>query len=112
MRREGIAIGLFFVAAGVLFLLDALEVLTVRATYLWPLLLIGFGIALIAGGRRRPEPAPAATDREAGEAAGEEAPPETIRQDENRAADEAGDAESADDEDAGPSDSEEEKHPG
>ena len=58
MRREGLAVGLFFLAAGALFLLDALEVVSIRAGYLWPLLLIGFGIALIAGGRRRPEPAP------------------------------------------------------
>jgi len=56
VRREGLAVGLFFVAAGALFLLDALEVVSIRAGYLWPLLLIGFGIALIAGGRRRPQP--------------------------------------------------------
>lgn len=58
MRREGMAVGLFFVAAGVLFFLDAVEVLRIRATYLWPLLLIGFGIALILGGRRPAEPRP------------------------------------------------------
>ncbi len=56
MRREGLGIGIFFLAAGVLFLLDALETLDLRAEFLLPLLLIGFGIALIAGGR---EPAPA-----------------------------------------------------
>lgn len=55
MRREGLAIGLFFVIAGALVLLDALEVVEVRAAYLWPLLLIGFGIALIVGGRRERE---------------------------------------------------------
>ena len=39
-----------------------------RATYLWPLLLIGFGIALIAGGRRvREEPPPAEPEPEPGE---------------------------------------------
>lgn len=56
MRREGLGVGIFFLAAGVLFLLDALEALDIRAEFLLPLLLVGFGIALIASGR---EPAPA-----------------------------------------------------
>lgn len=56
MRREGLGVGIFFLAAGVLFLLDALEALDLRPEFLLPLLLIGFGIALIASGR---EPAPA-----------------------------------------------------
>lgn len=71
MRREGLAVGLFFVAAGILFLLDAFELIAVSAAYLWPLLLIGFGIALIAGGRRR-EPEPAGPPTEPGERPAEE----------------------------------------
>lgn len=56
MRRGGLGVGIFFLVAGVLFLLDAVEVLDLRPQFLLPLLLIGFGIALIASGR---EPAPA-----------------------------------------------------
>lgn len=58
--RVGLGIGLFFVAAGVLFLLEGLDVLRVRAAYLWPLLLIGLGVALLLGGIRREEPERAA----------------------------------------------------
>lgn len=60
--RVGVGIGLFFVAAGVLFLLEGLDVLRVRAALLWPLLLIGLGIALLLGGIRREEPESAAED--------------------------------------------------
>lgn len=71
MRRPGLGVGIFFLAAGVLFLLDALEALDLRAEFLLPLLMIGFGIALIAGGR---EPAPA-EERTPEHAPIEEAPP-------------------------------------
>lgn len=66
MRREGLGIGIFFLAAGVLFLMDALGALDLRAEFLLPLLLIGFGIALIASGRDRApaEELPPAEDRE------------------------------------------------
>lgn len=77
--RTGVGIGLFFAAAGVLFLLEGLDVFTVRAAWLWPLLLIGFGLALLVGGFRRPAPAPPqetpATERTAPE---EAPPPETV----------------------------------
>jgi len=72
MRREGLGIGIFFLAAGVLFLLDALETLDLRAEFLLPLLLIGFGIALIAGGR---EPAPAPEPAHEHEPEAERVPP-------------------------------------
>ncbi len=48
-----LGLGLFYVSAGVLFLLDRLEVLDLRPRYLLPLLLIGLGVAVLAGGRRR-----------------------------------------------------------
>lgn len=50
---SGLGIGVFFVAAGILFLLDALDAIRLRASYLWPLLLIGLGLAIIAGARTR-----------------------------------------------------------
>jgi len=71
MRREGLGVGIFFLAAGVLFLLDALEALDIRAEFLLPLLLVGFGIALIASGR---EPAPA-EEGDHGHPPAEDAPP-------------------------------------
>jgi hypothetical protein len=49
----GIGIGIFFVVAGVSFLLDQLDVWTIHATYLLPALLIGFGVAMLIGGVRR-----------------------------------------------------------
>jgi hypothetical protein len=77
--RTGIGIGLFFVAAGVLFLLEGLDVFTVRAAWLWPLLLIGFGLALLAGGFRRPAPAPPSDTRAPDRTVAEEQPPpETV----------------------------------
>lgn len=61
--RVGVGIGLFFIAAGTLFLLEGLDVFRVRAAWVWPLLLIGFGLALLAGGIRRPAPEPAPAPR-------------------------------------------------
>jgi hypothetical protein len=53
--RVSIVAGVFFVLAGVLFLLDRLGVLEVRGRYLWPTLLIavGAGVLMTAGGRSR-----------------------------------------------------------
>lgn len=65
MRTEGLGIGIFFLVAGVLFLLDAIEVLDLRPEFLLPLLLIGFGIALLASGRGEPAQE-ASREREAG----------------------------------------------
>jgi hypothetical protein len=51
--RLSVGAGVFFVLAGVFFLLDRLGVLEVRAQLLWPALLIavGAGILLTAGRR-------------------------------------------------------------
>lgn len=49
LDRGALGAGVFFVLAGVLFLLDQLDVLTLRASYLWPVLLIGLGVAVLAG---------------------------------------------------------------
>jgi hypothetical protein len=45
--------GIFFIVAGVVFLLDRLGVLELRAAILWPLLLIVLGVALLLASRRR-----------------------------------------------------------
>jgi hypothetical protein len=45
--------GIFFIVAGVVFLLDRLGVLELRAAVLWPLLLIALGLALLVASRRR-----------------------------------------------------------
>ncbi len=49
----GVGLGLFFIAAGVVFLLDRLDVLTLRFGTVWPILLIGVGIAVLAGSFRK-----------------------------------------------------------
>lgn len=53
VHRTALGLGLFFVAAGVLFLLERLGLLEVRGRLLLPLLLIGLGVALLATARRR-----------------------------------------------------------
>lgn len=50
--RGSIAFGLFFVAVGVAFLLDRLDVWTIRARYLPPIVLIALGVAVLVGARR------------------------------------------------------------
>jgi hypothetical protein len=46
--------GIFFIVAGVVFLLERLGIFEVRAAVLWPLLLIVLGLAvLLASSRRR-----------------------------------------------------------
>jgi hypothetical protein len=50
--RASIAFGLFFVAVGVAFLLDRLDVWTIRARYLPPIVLIALGVAVLVGARR------------------------------------------------------------
>jgi hypothetical protein len=52
VHAGALGLGLFYVAAGALFLLDRLGVVELRARYLLPLLLIGLGVAVLAGGRR------------------------------------------------------------
>ena len=45
--------GMFFIVAGVLFLLERLGVFDIRAAVLWPLLLITLGVALLVAAARR-----------------------------------------------------------
>ncbi len=51
-NRAAIVWGVFFVLAGVAFLLDHLGVWNLRGRYLVPLLLIALGVAILVGGRR------------------------------------------------------------
>jgi hypothetical protein len=52
-RARGSFIGVVYLVLGALFLLDRLDVLHLRATYVPPFLLIGFGVAVVVGGRAR-----------------------------------------------------------
>lgn len=45
--------GLLFVGLGVLFLSDRVGAIDLQVRWVWPGLLIGLGIALLAGGTRR-----------------------------------------------------------
>lgn len=48
-----LGVGIFFIVVGLVFLLERLGVLEVRAGVVWPLLLIVLGLAvLVAAGRR------------------------------------------------------------
>jgi hypothetical protein len=51
-RVDGVTLGagLFFIIAGLLFLLDELDILAVTGRFLLPLVLIVAGVALLAGG--------------------------------------------------------------
>lgn len=51
--RGALIAGALFVALGVLFLLDHYAVFDFRAIYVWPILLIGLGVAVMFGGRTR-----------------------------------------------------------
>ena len=50
-NRSAIVWGLFFIAAGIAFLLDRLDVWTLRGRYVVPVLLIVLGAAILLGGR-------------------------------------------------------------
>lgn len=50
-NRSGLVLGLFFVIAGVAFLLDRLDVWNLHLRYLAPVLLIALGVAVLLGGR-------------------------------------------------------------
>jgi hypothetical protein len=50
-NRSALVFGIFFIVAGVAFLLDRLEVWDLQARYLLPILLIVLGIAVLIGGR-------------------------------------------------------------
>jgi hypothetical protein len=49
--RTAVAFGVFFVGAGVAFLLEALDVWNLELRMLAPALLIALGFAVLAGGR-------------------------------------------------------------
>ncbi len=51
MNSVSLAWGLFFIAAGVAFLLDRLNVIDLRPEYLLPAFLIGIGLVVLFGGR-------------------------------------------------------------
>jgi cytochrome c oxidase subunit IV len=53
-NRTAVVWGIFFVLAGIAFLLDRLDVWDLRGRYLIPMLLIAVGAAVLLGGRRRP----------------------------------------------------------
>lgn len=52
--RLGLALGVAFVVAGVLFLLDRLDVIPLRASVVLPIFLIALGVGILLGvGRGR-----------------------------------------------------------
>jgi len=51
VNRTAVAFGVFFVLAGVAFLLDRLGVWDLRARYLLPVLLIALGVAILLSGQ-------------------------------------------------------------
>jgi hypothetical protein len=56
--RVALAFGIAFVVAGVLFLLDRLDVWELKVSYVLPVFLIALGVGLLLGGRSK-EPPPA-----------------------------------------------------
>jgi hypothetical protein len=50
--RGAIVFGLFFVVVGLAFLLDRVDVWTIQARYLPPVVLIALGMAVLVGTRR------------------------------------------------------------
>ena len=55
--RVALAFGIAFVVAGVLFLLDRLDVWELRISYVLPIFLIALGVGLLVGGRSKEPPA-------------------------------------------------------
>jgi len=49
-NRTAMAAGLLFVVLGVVFLLEQLNVFDLRAVYVWPVVLIVLGAAILASG--------------------------------------------------------------
>ena len=49
-NRTATAAGLLFVVLGVVFLLEQLNVFDLRAVYVWPVVLIVLGVAILASG--------------------------------------------------------------
>ncbi|HEX7463752.1 MAG TPA: hypothetical protein VF382_02505 [Actinomycetota bacterium] len=51
VNRSALALGVFFLLAGMAFLFDQLGVWDLRARYLLPSILIALGVAILVGGR-------------------------------------------------------------
>jgi membrane-bound ClpP family serine protease len=49
-NRTALLAGLIFVVLGVVFLLEQLDVFELRAAYVWPVVLIAIGVAVLLGG--------------------------------------------------------------
>ncbi len=47
--RRGVIGGFVFIALGVLFLLEALDLYTLAPSTVWPILLVALGIGMLAG---------------------------------------------------------------
>ena len=54
LNRSALIAGVFFIAAGVVFLLERLGVWDVSLRVLGPVLLITLGVAIVLGGRAHP----------------------------------------------------------
>jgi hypothetical protein len=59
-QRRSLVSGILFIALGVVFLLEALEVFELAPATLWPLLLVAIGIVVLAGTGKDDEDHPAA----------------------------------------------------
>ena len=55
INRGSIVAGVFFILVGVAFLLQELGLWDLKAVYVFPVLLIALGVAVILGGTRRRE---------------------------------------------------------
>jgi hypothetical protein len=49
-NRTALIAGLLYVVIGIIFLLDSLDIVEVRAAVVLPLLIIGLGVAVLWGG--------------------------------------------------------------
>ena len=57
-QRRAVVFGVLFIAIGILFLLEALEVFEIAPATLWPALLVALGIGVLAGTGRDDEEGP------------------------------------------------------
>ena len=55
INRGSVIAGVFFILVGAAFLLQELDVWDLRAAYVFPVLLIAFGVAVLLGGTRNRE---------------------------------------------------------
>ena len=51
-HRGALVAGALFIVAGVAFLLEAFEVFSLAPGVIWPLIVVGFGLAIALGGGR------------------------------------------------------------